>query len=729
MRADRHALGWLAALGLSCAPTPSVAPNARDDASGEPTFEALTRAEGERLLCATLARFDCDGDTRITVLDEASCPDRQTAAVVFPSGRTLTLEHVYQRSQLVSALALATVEPDSTDTFRLDLAAVLQNPAQTLHDRIETLFWPRLTRRIEPDLDVLRRAAKDPKLGSVDEPALRCDASPRETSPAFDAPSPSPLHVYVPATDPSALAAFAALDTASDIVIHPLAGPWTPSVLDDLTQRGAHGLLTLAIGRPFVVPGGRFNELYGWDSAFIVEGLLQSPGNIDLARSIVDNLVYEIEHYHKILNANRTYYLTRSQPPLLTSMIRAIQTRAPSDPGMDAWVDRAMRFAIQEYEQVWTVEPRRTSLCAGETCLARYFGEGAGPPPETEPGHFTWFYQRYARRTGACKGDRGTPEERASFIACARRLAEEIHAGRRRDPTIDAFFVHDRAMRESGHDTTFRWYRADADVPDQAASFATIDLNALLLRVELDVARWVASPDDRARWCQRAMARASLLRTHLYDEDRGLFFDYDIEAGRRSTYLSATTLYPLWATQDDPCGVSLLTRAEMTVLVDNALAALEVAGGLAATARSSLDAIERPRVLHDANMDEPRTLERQWDYPYGWAPHQILAWQGLLAHGFDDHAQRLIYRWLYTIVRSAADYHGTVPEKYDVVARSHQVFAEYGNVNTDFRYIATEGFGWMNASYMIGWNALRPELRARLTEEGGPSDPWSERRP
>ena len=95
---------------------------------------------------------------------------------------------------------------------------------------------------------------------------------------------------------------------------------------------GAHGLLSLALetnadgtisGAPYVVPGGRFNELYCWDSYFIVLGLLQDHRN-DLARGMADNLLYEVQYYGKIPNANRTYYLTRSQPPFLTSIIRAV---------------------------------------------------------------------------------------------------------------------------------------------------------------------------------------------------------------------------------------------------------------------------------------------------------------------------------------------------------------------------------------------------------------------
>ena len=92
----------------------------------------------------------------------------------------------------------------------------------------------------------------------------------------------------------------------------------------------------------------------------------------------------------------------------------------------------------------------------------------------------------------------------------------------------------------------------------------------------------------------------------------------------------------------------------------------------------------------------------------------MLAWRGLLNYGHDATAHRLVYRWLYAITRNAADYHGTVPEKLDVVERSHAVFAEYGNQGTKFAYITREGFGWMNASYQVGLRLLPPEMRGPL---------------
>jgi len=115
-------------------------------------------------------------------------------------------------------------------------------------------------------------------------------------------------------------------------------------------------------------------------------------------------------------------------------------------------------------------------------------------------------------------------------------------------------------------------------------------------------------------------------------------------------------------------------------------------------------------------------MQRQWDFPNGWPPHQIIIWQGLINYGYNEKAQELIYRWLWMITKNAADYNGTVPEKYDVVSASHKVFAEYGNQGTDFEYISREGFGWMNASFQLGLSFLNEGLKIKLNQLINPND-------
>jgi alpha,alpha-trehalase len=136
----------------------------------------------------------------------------------------------------------------------------------------------------------------------------------------------------------------------------------------------------------YVVPGGRFNEMYGWDSYFIIVGLLRD-GRLDLAKGMVDNFLFEVEHYGGVLNANRTYYLTRSQPPFLTSMIMAIYEAQKAAGHEDlGWLRKAYQLAGKEHS-LWTKAPH----LAGATGLSRYFDFGEGPAPESlkdETGHY-----------------------------------------------------------------------------------------------------------------------------------------------------------------------------------------------------------------------------------------------------------------------------------------------------------------------------------------------------
>ena len=144
----------------------------------------------------------------------------------------------------------------------------------------------------------------------------------------------------------------------SQIRLHQL-----PSDAGSITGQGL-----LYLPRPYVVPGGRFNEMYGWDSFFIAMGLLRD-GEIALAKDMTDNFLYEIRQYGKVLNANRTYYLSRSQPPFLTQMILGVYQHTH-----DAkWLADAVP-CIEQFYRYWTTEPHLTP----DTGLSRYYDLGEG---------------------------------------------------------------------------------------------------------------------------------------------------------------------------------------------------------------------------------------------------------------------------------------------------------------------------------------------------------------
>jgi alpha,alpha-trehalase len=639
-------------LGIACA-----ASGGNSDSAGIPV--ATTQ-----VLSALLAEEDTDHDSRLTVLD---APIRGTSrgdrkfTIRAVDGRSFDVFGMQPLSHLLQELALA--QERRSDTTFLVFQRLYEPPADRISRLIRDRYWDGLTRTV--DSAGLLIITQDSKLAA----------------------DGGAHHLYVPASDSLAVAYFTSLSSRlphPGILVHAL----VPTDIAEFAaqRRPHHGLLSLAMQRqpdghvtgvPFVVPGGRFNEMYGWDSYFIVLGLC-ADGRIDLARGIAENLAYEIRHYGKVLNANRTYYLSRSQPPFLTSMAAEVYRRMTPGATAKAWLAGMLAAAITEYDSVWMGTLRRT-----ETGLSRYHDEGNGIPTEVEPGHFAPIFQHYALRHGM------TPQ------ALERAYRENILS----IPQLDTFFMHDRAMRESGHDTGYR-------LLGRCANLVTVDLNALLYKTEDDLARLIQSefagslelPSGRTtsapEWRDRARIRRTLMDSLLWDGQRGIYLDYDFVAQRSVPYTSATALYPLWA------GCASTGQARSTV--STLLPRLEEPGGIA-----SSDELSRGPVT-------PEHPLRQWDHPFGWAPHQMLAWSGLQRYGFDALVQRLVYRWLFTITLNAAHFAGTVTEKYDVQQRSHQVFAEYGNVGTDFSYITREGFGWTNASYQIGLQLLTPSLRGHL---------------
>lgn len=136
----------------------------------------------------------------------------------------------------------------------------------------------------------------------------------------------------------------------------------------------------------------------------------------------------------------------------------------------------------------------------------------------------------------------------------------------------------------------------------------------------------------------------------------GMYFDYDTKAKKQARYESVTALWPLWA--------GCASEEQAIRLVRYALPKFEVAGGLVSGTEESRGII---------SLDRPN---RQWDYPFAWPPHQIMAWVGLERYGFLDDSARLAYRWIYMMTLSFVDFNGIVPEKFDAVELSHMVDAE-----------------------------------------------------
>lgn len=406
-------------------------------------------------------------------------------------------------------------------------------------------------------------------------------------------------------------------------------------------QSGTPGLLFLP--RPYVVPGGRFNEAYGWDSYFIARGLLRD-GLVAEARGLVDDLLYEIRGYGKILNANRSYYLTRSQPPFLTEMLLDVYRHTHNR----QWIEDAVPSIITYY-RYWTSAPHLTPA----TGLSRYFDMGEGPAPEViaserDPSGKTHYdrVNQYFREHPVADYDVSQ-----YFDAKTNRLTPLFYKG-------------DRSMRESGFDPSARFGPFSVDI----IHYNPVCLNSLLYLMETQTAEILrnipAKAGDAPAWRKRAANRAALINTLLWNEADGLYEDYNFVERRTRRYPFLTTFYPLWA--------GIASKHQAARVAGN-LQLFERAGGLETSTVESGD---------------------QWDAPFGWAPLQLIAVEGLRRYGYRADADRISEKFLSMVAAQYCE-RGTLLEKYDVVRRSVEVDRE-----VRFGYHTNEaGFGWTNGVF------------------------------
>ncbi len=453
----------------------------------------------------------------------------------------------------------------------------------------------------------------------------------------------------------------------------------------DPAQINPPGLLYLP--NKYVVPGGRFNEMYGWDSYFIIRGLIED-GRIDLARGMVDNFLFEVAYYGSVLNANRTYYLTRSQPPFLAAMILAVNEAEKKAGHEDReWLYRAMADEKRN-DQLWS---RREHL-AGETGLSRYYDFGEGPAPESvqdESGYYAKVAGFFLSHPELDHGYvvRSTAEQRANHdIGPAYHVATCDPADNERrgcDPSghihlAAEYYKADRAMRESGFDISFRFgpYGAETN------HFAPVCLNSLIYAEEIDAAQineTLGRKDAAAGLRHAAAERKQRIQKYLWDAQRGMFFDYNFTTKTRSSYEYLTTFYPLWAG---------LATPEQARAVDANLKLFEQPGGLAMSRNES---------------------GVQWDYPYEWAPTVLIAVEGLRRYGFNDDANRISYEFLSTVAENFRR-DGTIREKYNAVTRSSEAAVSAGYKEN------VVGFGWTNGVFLCLLRALPKEMADRLAK-------------
>lgn len=360
----------------------------------------------------------------------------------------------------------------------------------------------------------------------------------------------------------------------------------------------------LPLPKSYVVPGGRFREVYYWDSYFTMLGLAES-GHWDKISDMVDNFAYEIDTFGHIPNGNRSYYLSRSQPPFFSLMVELLATHDKD--ALKKYRPQMEKEYAYWMEGVDGLQPgqanKRVVKLDDGTILNRYWDDRDTPRPES------WL------------DDVNTAKNNPN------RPATEIY----RDL---------RSAAASGWDFSSRWM----DDPQKLGTIRTtsivpVDLNALMFKMETLLARASQEDGDTAgasKYEALAASRQKAIESHLWNEKEGWYADYDLKSKKVRNQLTAAALFPLYvkaAAQDRADKVAAATSSRLLK-----------PGGITTTTINS---------------------GQQWDAPNGWAPLQWVAAEGLQNYGQEKVAMDVTWRFLKN-VQHTYDREKKLVEKYDV---------------------------------------------------------------
>ena len=356
----------------------------------------------------------------------------------------------------------------------------------------------------------------------------------------------------------------------------------------------------------YVVPGGRFREIYYWDSYFTMLGL-QISKRVDLIQDMIDNFCYLIDRFGYIPNGNRTYFLGRSQPPFFACMIGVLA----EEKGEDIYkkylpqLEKEYRFWMNGKEKITLKSPllHHLVMLPDKSILNHYWDESDAPRPEA--------YKHEVE------------------------LAEEVEDKK-------SLYRNLRAAAESGWDFSGRWYKTEGDFSSiHAIEIVPVDLNCLLLNLEKTIAKAYAISGDKAsaeNYKNLADRRKQNIDKYCWNEKKAFYFDFDHVENKQKEPLTLAAAFPLFfeiASKKQAIGVAKLLKEKFLS-----------PGGLVST-------------LENTNQ--------QWDAPNGWAPLQWVAIQGLAKYGFKELAIEITKRWL-DINNRVYEETGKLMEKYNVVA-------------------------------------------------------------
>jgi len=374
--------------------------------------------------------------------------------------------------------------------------------------------------------------------------------------------------------------------------------------------------------------------MYGWDSYFILLGLLEE-GRVDMARHLVDNQLYQVKHYGHVLNSNRTYHLSRSHPPFLSQMVLKVYKNHP-DRLKEAYP------ILRKYYEFWNTSPRHIP----EFHMARYYDNNYGPAIEVLTSEID--------HNGCNHFDRVEEMIREGKLS----VPKEYY-----DQTLqEAYYLDDRAMRESGFDITCAFGPYGIETTKQLP----VCLNSLLYVMEKDlqkIAKILNIKEDKKQWKLQAKRRKIMINRLLWSEEKGLYLSYNTQKKSHTQYPFLTTYYPLFAGVASP---------EQAACLVNRLPLFERQWGLTTS-----------------------TVQTgcQWDSPYGWAPLHLITVEGLKRYGYRAEAKRISEKFCSLVEKEFKKY-GHMFEKYDVIKGS-------ADVHLDFGYESNEhGFGWTNGVYL-----------------------------
>jgi alpha,alpha-trehalase len=387
----------------------------------------------------------------------------------------------------------------------------------------------------------------------------------------------------------------------------------------------------LPLHHPYIVPGGRFSEIYYWDSYFSMLGLMEN-GRGDLAHDMLANIADLIGEYGHMPNGNRSYYLSRSQPPFFAAMVELIAARDGEQiyrtylPELRAEYDYWMAGAQ-------TLKPgtafRRVVRLKDGTLLNRYWDDRAAPRDES--------------------------------------YRQDVETAHHAERPASEIYRQLRATSESGWDFSSRWLGDGIHLSTiHTTDFAPVDLNVLMEHLEDILARAYQADGDRREaglFTPKARTRAAAIRRLMWNNEAGFFTDYLWHDGRQSPALTLAGAFPLYfrlATQDQAGKIAAVLRGKFLM-----------PGGLVTTLKST---------------------GQQWDSPNGWAPLEYLAIEGLKSYGQPALAAEIARRWIAENIGSFAA-SGLLVEKYNV-ARLPQ--ANRASLGGGGEYALQVGFGWTN---------------------------------